>query len=505
MPEAFTTDDAIKAVVELKEHMQSQTALLEENKRTVAELNEKQAKLEDAIRQAEQKMATKTTIPEYRGSLSRFKGCDPDLPQAARQKAYDELIEQRTPSHFTPEDNALVEELKAKNDEVFILHQCAINAKHNGDRKFSRMNEQEIFYSLDATKDLLRLQRALREKVPAQNTSDTGEGVEWVPTGLSNQITELAERELRVAALFDSFDMPTDPYDWPFSKENPQARVVSQSTSPVNPFAVSQTTGLGSSFSDANPTGKVTFAGKKLKSDLILTGEFRENTIAAAIPSLSQNIGRSIGRALDDGVLNGDDDATHFDADINESGTLPEVLFRGLRWYAFEGNTGGIVTGAAVSTGDSVVFKIIDTMKAMGTVYGADPNDLALIVSMSTYGDLLKSDRVLTLDKFGSNATIMRGQLGAVLGIPIIVSAYMRTDVDTIGYRTLANTAGATTSAILTYRPGWKMGVARRPTFETMRLIPSDQEYMVSFWRGDFEEMHNTGQKIVGLIRNLPV
>jgi len=34
--------------------------------------------------------------------------------------------------------------------------------------------------------------------------------------------------------------------------------------------------------------------------------------------------------------------------------------------------------------------------------------------------------------------------------------------------------------------------------------MQDDTQYMVSYMRADFEEMHNTGQKIVCHIRNLP-
>ena len=56
---------------------------------------------------------------------------------------------------------------------------------------------------------------------------------------------------------------------------------------------------------------------------------------------------------------------------------------------------------------------------------------------MNTYIRALSVDNFRTLDKLGPNATVLRGQLGAVEGIPVIVSEQMK----------LADTDGQVTDA----------------------------------------------------------
>jgi hypothetical protein len=63
--------------------------------------------------------------------------------------------------------------------------------------------------------------------------------------------------------------------------------------------------------------------------------------------------------------------------------------------------------------------------KKMGK-YGVDPNELAHILSINEYIDLLSDTAVFTLEKYGPNATILTGELAKVDNVPVIVSEAVR-------------------------------------------------------------------------------
>ena len=98
----------------------------------------------------------------------------------------------------------------------------------------------------------------------------------------------------------------------------------------------------------------------------------------------------------------------------------------------------------------------------MAAKYAARPSDLAWIVDGGTYAKFLGMAEFLTMEKAGSLATAMTGQIGFADGAPVIVSAEMPlTDGadGTVSTTTEDNTKG---TALCVYRPGWFVGYRRR-------------------------------------------
>jgi hypothetical protein len=57
--------------------------------------------------------------------------------------------------------------------------------------------------------------------------------------------------------------------------------------------------------------------------------------------------------------------------------------------------------------------------------YGVDPARVAFIEDLYVYFKSLTLTNVLTVDKFGSGATILSGQLASIFGVPIVISGQM--------------------------------------------------------------------------------
>ena len=70
--------------------------------------------------------------------------------------------------------------------------------------------------------------------------------------------------------------------------------------------------------------------------------------------------------------------------------------------------------------------------KKMGK-YGVDSSGIVHIVGIGSYVNLLADANLLTVDKYGPNATILTGELGRVGGIPIVVSEYVQSDLNATG------------------------------------------------------------------------
>ena len=102
--------------------------------------------------------------------------------------------------------------------------------------------------------------------------------------------------------------------------------------------------------------------------------------------------------------------------------------------------------------------------------YGVRPSDLAFISDINTYIKALTISNFRTLDKLGPSATLLTGQLGAVEGVPLIVSEQMKL-ADTDGKVTDAGNATNTGRLLIVNRTQWRVGFRRELAIETDRDI----------------------------------
>lgn len=112
----------------------------------------------------------------------------------------------------------------------------------------------------------------------------------------------------------------------------------------------------------------------------------------------------------------------------------------------------------------------------LGDAY--DPDEIAAVVLHSAqHIQLLNDDSFLSADKFGAGAVILRGQVGAVGRVPILVSdrVPLVTDVDS---GTGGNQAGA--KALIILKGALALKHKRRPIVETDRDIMARINYVTT-------------------------
>ena len=143
---------------------------------------------------------------------------------------------------------------------------------------------------------------------------------------------------------------------------------------------------------------------------------------------------------IDDVLVNGDtttinninaDGATISTSDAGKAQWL--IGFDGLLHLPLIDNTAQAINHNAAVSDD-----MFNEVRAKLGKNGVRPSELAYIMDVNTYVRSLSVANFRTLDKLGSEATLLRGQLGAVEGIPVIVSEQMAL-ADTDGYGTRSN------------------------------------------------------------------
>ena len=308
----------------------------------------------------------------------------------------------------------------------------------------------------------------------------TSSGSSWIGTSFSEKFYTELELDLKVANLHDKIPMPTNPYVLPLSTSN-------ITTYYVNEAATNDPTKIPAS--QATPDNR-TLTARKLAARVLFSEELSEDSLIPILPWLRQKIIHSVAIAIENATINGDTAATHMDADVTSAGDVRKV-WDGYRKAAR--SAGAMVHGTAFTAAQLRLVR-----KAMG-VYGVDLTQLAWILSPSAWYQLMNDSDVRTVDKFGPQATILKGQLAALDGIPLIVSEYMREDLGSAGVR--GATAGSTTAAILVRRDAFLYGVKRAAKIKSDYNSETDQNVLVITTRQAFMSIWNpSSYDIAGML-----
>lgn len=307
----------------------------------------------------------------------------------------------------------------------------------------------------------------LAPKLKALGTGNAGEGAEWVPTVVSSQFIEEFELDRQLSKQFQSINMPSNPFDLPIQDGTTEARIQAE----------------GATITQANfGTSKITFDAVKLAEFTVLPEELNEDSAPNILALKRREVSEAISRGIEQAIMNGDDDGAHIDADTQAGAAdLAAKSMSGLRKLALANSATTDFVNAVVSTA-----KLRDMRAAMGK-FGVNPRDLVWCVSSKIYNQFLALDEVSTVEKFGPQATILRGALSALDGIPIILSEFSRDDLNASGVED-----GITTdrSQVMLFNHTRAMLGVRRPirvraTFDP--VPPNDRWLCVAWWRGDFQ------------------
>jgi len=139
-------------------------------------------------------------------------------------------------------------------------------------------------------------------------------------------------------------------------------------------------------------------------------------------------------------------------------------------------------------------------------LFSGFPNDVPdqyeyLWDRISGFIQMLGITEVITMDKFGSKATILNGQLAQFDGSPVMVSEFMRQDLNTSGV--YDGTTETDTEILLVHTPAFRN--AEKPgglKIETARDIETGQNIAVAHRRLDFKQVNSpvgTAEETVGV------
>ncbi len=307
-------------------------------------------------------------------------------------------------SAFVPDHHQAI-----RNFQRTVTDMCLVGMLVDKDADSSKKGF-EVARSLPQFKD--RWTEVLR----ALDVDTSAEGTEWVPTGIGATLHEKVRASGKIAPLFQRITLPTNPWKWPLEGADAVAYRVAEPTADNASKVTASTPGTAAATFDAEIFGARTLWSKSLDADsAIAILSFVEGKLVQAFVDAEEKA-----------ILDGDADGTHQDADVQAIGAIDaRTAWDGLRKRALAQT---VITNQTTSTAANLAL-----LRAAMLRWGLNPADLAFIVGMSAYYDLLADTSVLTVDKLGPNATILNGQLASVHGVPIIVSEHVREDLNATG------------------------------------------------------------------------
>ena len=381
------------------------------------------------------------------------------------------VVEEGLPAHIAAKgfkflheelvDHDLVKEFQETSDEVYLLSK----------------------YLKTSPETLKRFQQ-LQGIVKAMSGGAAGSGQEWIPTGFSAQLYEKIRLQLKVAGLFNDVGMPTNPFKPPVLLGDAQAYLVPESTSDeVVTTATMPPTGA--------QTGAVTLTAKKIAARVRVSDEANEDSLVPMLDILKGNIALATAQAIENALINGDTAGSHMDNDVTNAKDCRKA-WDGLRKLA--------PSGAKVDIATFNEAALRGIRKKMG-VYGVNPASLAWVVGISGYIQMLGLTGVMTMEKYGPAATILQGELAKFDGAPVIVSEYIREDLNASGV--YDNSTKTKTVSLLVNRNCFITGTRKGTTLAAGQDIENGQQILVASTRKAFSNIFADTQKVVGVGYNL--
>ena len=117
--------------------------------------------------------------------------------------------------------------------------------------------------------------------------------------------------------------------------------------------------------------------------------------------------------------------------------------------------------------------------------------------------NLLELDQVLTVDKFGPQATVKTGQIAAIAGMPIIMSRFLSADLN--ASRKYDNATTDKTGLLMAHAPSWTIFERRGILVETDRKIDVGATEIVATMRASFDTLDLDATKNVAFGFNMAI
>lgn len=300
-----------------------------------------------------------------------------------------------------------------------------------------------------------RIQHALREygEIRKVLNDTTGYGAEFIPDDLSPQYTEYLRINTVLPSLFPMINMTSPVFKVPYLSGGCTCYLAGEASVDDPANFIASTPGTGAS----------TLTAKKFAVRSAVTNEQDEDAIFAQIPMVRDQIVKSIADGIENAMLNGDTaGASGLDSDITS--IKPTYAFKGLRAIAQDESFTTAYASAIANWGTC--------LSEMGK-YAMPRDSVVCITSYKSWNIFMAAfSEVQTVDKYGPMAAILTGEIGKIMGIPILISGQSRDDLNASGK--YDGTTVNNGDAVFVRKDAFIQGAYRGVTIKTAEDIKTD-------------------------------
>lgn len=315
-------------------------------------------------------------------------------------------------------------------------------------------------------------------------------GAEFIPDVTMPRLVSELETARRTAGLFPLMQMSqkTVKLPWLGYGGTPKIKGVPSGNDP-------------SKYTASSPaTDERSFTAVPLAVRYQLDEDAVDDSIIPALPMFRADIVKAIINGEEDALFNADT-GTHQDTGLaswNPRSLWDSMLIDGgsddhrRQYIGMRARAGDV--SATVDLGTFNIANVRSMRSTMDAPHGT-AGDLVLFVSPEAYLKLVGLDEVTTVDKYGSSATIVTGELARIDGIPIVQSDLLTADLNASGVYDGVTTTK--TSMVLVNTSRFLLGVRKGRTVEIGKDIRSGVYNLVATYRSIFGTIDSSTKKNV--------
>ena len=384
--------------------------------------------------------------------------------------------------------------------EVYANQWHADLCKMNQDRSLARMMMKDPYTPKADMKLYSHLQKApsfMKNAVNKIFADSASVGGEWIPDEFKTELYQTFQVPRGLRALLPSVQMERETLLIPKLSRGGRPYIKGVATDDLAKYQASTI-----------ETAQKTVRVKGLATLMNIDDAAGEDSAFAIIPALSRQIAQDLEDAFEDCMINGDTASTHQDDianwNIRERWGASNLggssdhrrLFLGMRAAAKDKGS-----DVDTSAGTFTFAEFMSVVSQLGEL--AVGNKVCVVSPEALVANFLQLDQVVTLEKFGAQATILTGQLASLAGIPIVMSRFMSADMNASG---LYNNITKDKSGFLVFNTdSWYQYVRRQITIESDKDIASGSIQLVSTMRAVMDSPDADALKNVAFGYNLPI
>lgn len=327
----------------------------------------------------------------------------------------------------------------------------------------------------------------------------SGAGGDWQQTTVLPMLGQaLRQDPSEIEQLFDVIEIPTKSVTLPFASTMPK---------PYR-YGIPSTDNPADFTASTPETTSRSWTADGLACVIQVFDDAAEDAVIATLPMLQSMASMGLRLGFADAIVNGDTNGqdtltgwnprSMFDSNATFGTSLDHRKgFIGLRALAADASNTRDASSDSTSWTTQTLKAAMAALKAPHGVAG----NLVYIASPEHYiGNILVDSNVLTVDKFGPNASILSGQVAKVLNCSVVTSELVTADLAASG---LYTGSGSKTGGILLNRSRFKIVRRKGLMVELERRVINGVTYIVVVARQTFKSIDGATDKTVHWSYNL--